>query len=148
MRLRFIGLLIVNVSLAACGGGGGGGGALNPFADLAGSPDLASLPADAATAGDFAGPDLALPPCSDGKKDGDETDVDCGGARCPKCADGKVCNMATDCASGICANTACRPRPTCGDNVKNQDETDVDCGGLMCAKCPDGKACGANADCV
>ncbi len=39
------------------------------------------------------------PSCADGIKDGDETDVDCGGS-CDKCGDGKLCNSNADCISG------------------------------------------------
>jgi hypothetical protein len=45
--------------------------------------------------------------CTDMMKDGDETDVDCGGSNCPGCALGKACNVGTDCASGHCANGMC-----------------------------------------
>src|SRR5260221_3208578 len=41
-------------------------------------------------------------PCHNGKKDGTETDVDCGGTDCPKCDDGKKCTQVSDCASGTC----------------------------------------------
>src|SRR4029079_4282576 len=40
------------------------------------------------------------PTCSDNVKNGTETDKDCGGT-CPKCADGKGCNVAADCVSGL-----------------------------------------------
>ena len=50
------------------------------------------------------------PTCSDGAKDGDETDVDCGGGCGPTCATGKACAVPADCAppntqceSGVCA---------------------------------------------
>lgn len=46
--------------------------------------------------------------CFDGKKNQDETNVDCGGV-CKRCE-------------------------TCSDDTKNQDETDVDCGGV-CTPC-------------
>jgi hypothetical protein len=45
--------------------------------------------------------------CFDGKKDGAETDVDCGGPVCVPCAVGKTCDVATDCASGVCAGGVC-----------------------------------------
>lgn len=49
--------------------------------------------------------------CSDGIKNQDETEVDCGG----------VCN-------------AC---PTCDDGIQNGDETGIDCGG-SCSECKEG----------
>jgi hypothetical protein len=49
--------------------------------------------------------------CNDGKKDGTETDVDCGGPACPKCDDGRRCTQASDCAVGACnaCSAACLP---------------------------------------
>jgi hypothetical protein len=52
---------------------------------------------------------LRVESCSDGLKNQDETDIDCGGA--------------------------CRMCPTCFDGLWNQDETGIDCGGV-CKKCP------------
>jgi hypothetical protein len=40
--------------------------------------------------------------CYDGVKNGDETDVDCGGS-CAPCIAGKACNENADCVSGVCA---------------------------------------------
>jgi hypothetical protein len=45
--------------------------------------------------------------CVDGVKNQDETDVDCGGATCPKCGNTKSCNQASDCISGSCVNNTC-----------------------------------------
>jgi len=45
--------------------------------------------------------------CSDNNQNALETDIDCGGSRCNKCADTKTCSAATDCLSGICANKVC-----------------------------------------
>ena len=86
--------------------------------------------------------------CADGVKSLGETDVDCGGATCDKCADGKVCSGGGDCTSGLCANGKCAPS-TCSNSVKDvaNGETDVDCGGLICQKCADGKTCLIASDC-
>jgi hypothetical protein len=46
----------------------------------------------------------AAPSCSDGIKNGTETDMDCGGI-CPKCSIGKMCSINSDCSSA--SNTAC-----------------------------------------
>ena len=43
--------------------------------------------------------------CTDKVKNGDETDEDCGGATCAKCALGKECKVNGDCASGTCDTT-------------------------------------------
>jgi hypothetical protein len=40
--------------------------------------------------------------CSNGVKDGSETDVDCGGSTCQPCADGKSCLTGSDCVSTYC----------------------------------------------
>lgn len=45
--------------------------------------------------------------CVDGATNGDETDVDCGGARCPGCADGQICRSGADCASRSCVRERC-----------------------------------------
>jgi len=52
-----------------------------------------------------------VPTCSDGVKNQDETDVDCGGSICPKCADGKSCLLDSDCLSGYCCDNICEVRP-------------------------------------
>ena len=86
------------------------------------------------------------PSCSDGVKNGNETDVDCGGSTCGACGDNKGCLTATDCQSGLCNNNKCSA-PTCSDGVKNGRETDIDCGGGTCPNCGDGKACQVLTDC-
>jgi hypothetical protein len=93
--------------------------------------------------------DAPAPTCQDHQKNGDETDVDCGGSKCPKCGFGKACTAATDCQPGACVNNVCEypPRVSCVDKQKNGDESDVDCGGSKCPKCEDGKACTGHGDC-
>lgn len=86
--------------------------------------------------------------CGDMTKNGTETDVDCGGLSCGKCADTKICLVAADCLSGVCpAATHLCAVPSCMDAVKNGTETDLNCGGTMCPKCADGSACVAGTDC-
>ena len=74
-----------------------------------------------------------------GVKDGAETDVDCGGPICPKCADTLACAVDADCASSICDGDrlTCTPE-ACADGTRNGGETDVDCGGAACGGCADG----------
>ncbi|UQA62965.1 hypothetical protein [Polyangium aurulentum] len=43
-----------------------------------------------------------VPTCDDGVANQDETDVDCGGAICDKCALGETCELPADCVSGVC----------------------------------------------
>jgi hypothetical protein len=87
------------------------------------------------------------PTCDDSIKNGDETDVDCGGTVCGKCPLGKFCIRASDCEAGGCSFGRCATN-TCGDNIKNGDETDVDCGGSCPNKCRPNQRCLANADCM
>jgi hypothetical protein len=83
--------------------------------------------------------------CANVVKDGDETDVGCGGTHCPKCADGLVCAVPADCVSNTCNSGKCI---SCMDAVQNGSESDVDCGGTCAAKCADGKICNAAGDCM
>ncbi len=86
---------------------------------------------------------------NDGTKNGDETDIDCGGdpAGAARCADGKTCLADGDCEHTFCKAGICAT-PTHDDGVKNAGETDVDCGGTTGAPaCNDLLACGVAADC-
>ncbi|HSO33741.1 MAG TPA: hypothetical protein VLT33_14510 [Labilithrix sp.] len=85
---------------------------------------------------------------SDGKKNGGETGIDCGGTvKADKpCPDGQGCTDSTDCV-GTCTNLICGPIGP-ADGKKNLDETDIDCGGATAPKCANGKACLAKTDCV
>ncbi len=85
--------------------------------------------------------------CNDAIKSGHETDINCGGAECPDCADGMACMVNGDCTSGYCKANVCT-MPTCMDAVKNGMETDVDCGGPTCPGCAAGDDCMANTDCM
>lgn len=44
--------------------------------------------------------------CDDGQQNGDEYDIDCGGAHCQKCL-GDFCSYPTECHSNYCANNTC-----------------------------------------
>ena len=46
--------------------------------------------------------------CSDGLKNGSETDIDCGGAACGNCSAGKHCTTNSDCVSNICSGGLCQ----------------------------------------
>lgn len=46
--------------------------------------------------------ETVLASCTNRQRDGDESDIDCGGS-CKKCDDGKRCNSASDCLSGYCS---------------------------------------------
>ena len=82
---------------------------------------------------------------SDGKPNGTETDVDCGGPTASACDDGKKCVVVADCRSGVCTGICQPPRPD--DGVKNGDETDRDCGGAKASKCSPAQGCSVDGDC-
>lgn len=80
--------------------------------------------------------------CADGKKNGDETDSDCGGS-CQACADKQGCAQNKDCTSQRCDNGTCI---SCSDGVRNGGEAAVDCGGATCLACP-GIGCSVSGEC-
>lgn len=82
-----------------------------------------------------------VPQCASKRRDGDETDVDCGGA-CEPCRDGQRCKSGEDCRSGACEASRCG-RNFCSDGVIGDGETDVDCGGTCAAE----KLCALHAKC-
>jgi LruC domain-containing protein len=76
------------------------------------------------------------PSCTDGVQNQNESDVDCGGPNCGRCADTRTCGAGSDCTSGVCSGGHCAA-PTCSDGVQNGAESGVDCGGA-CGQCPNG----------
>ncbi|MCX6706546.1 MAG: hypothetical protein NT001_00165 [Candidatus Woesearchaeota archaeon] len=90
--------------------------------------------------------------CSDLKKNGDETDLDCGGS-CSPCELTMACIGDSDCKSNYCSGGICK-ETTCTDAIKNgplnRIESDIDCGGycsVLGFKCDPGKECGMDDDC-
>lgn len=53
---------------------------------------------------------IAVATCSDGIRNENETDVDCGGWCAPQkqCADSKGCRTSSDCVSGVCILDICQ----------------------------------------
>ncbi len=49
----------------------------------------------------------ATPTCSDGAKNQNETDVDCGGICGANCADTKTCATKADCLNDFCFENRC-----------------------------------------
>lgn len=82
--------------------------------------------------------------CNDGKKNGDETDADCGGPCGNKCVDGKTCSVNEDCLHDVCLSGKC---VSCSDGIQNNSEGGVDCGGSCALKCKDGTLCSNAGDC-
>jgi hypothetical protein len=108
--------------------------------------------------------DLKANSCVSIEKDGDETDIDCGGPTCGKCTQDRLCNVDSDCVSGVCRSTrtynqttrafetANRCLTACSNGKKDADETDVDCGGTCKThtpfnSCSVGQKCLLDADC-
>ncbi len=87
----------------------------------------------------------AEPACDDGLRNGDESDVDCGGS-CDPCALRSACTTGTDCDSSLCDGGVCVDE-RCLDGGVSEGETDVDCGGEFCAPCSTGEACLVGDDC-
>jgi hypothetical protein len=85
--------------------------------------------------------------CATGRKDGDETDADCGGATCRKCATQSACIANRDCFSGFCVAGTCTY--ACSNGIQDGDESDVDCGSAdaFCSTCDDGQSCVNEEDC-
>jgi hypothetical protein len=80
-------------------------------------------------------------------KDGSETDMDCGGGSCLRCAAGKSCNVWADCTTFGCVGGVCQPE-SCFNDGQDGSETDLDCGGSICVPCRPGKSCNVGADCL
>jgi hypothetical protein len=130
------------VGTVLLGGCGGSGIEIGPHLDGGGD----ATAADGAVSGDAPG-QADAPSCTDGYRDGAETDIDCGGGACQPCDDGFHCLADGDCASGHCSAQRCVPAP-CVNGTRDGNETDVDCGGGTCAPCEEGKTCGGAADCL
>lgn len=63
--------------------------------------------------------------CKDGRKNGSETDVDCGGS-CPRCDVQKSCASRDDCTTAFCDGGVCK-------QPASLDDCGVDTDGGMCA---------------
>jgi hypothetical protein len=96
------------------------------------------------------GVDAPVNQCMDGIKDGNETDIDCGGGTCPPCPVGDTCNVNADCKAGDGCNAMSKLCAVglCTDGIKDGTETGVDCGGTSCPRCPVGQGCLTNTDCI
>ena len=79
---------------------------------------IQTLCLDPTNAPTTAPPTLAV--CSNGVRDGLETEVDCGGGVCPGCAGGKTCVNDSDCNSDTCLeNNICAVAPTSTPTTKH-----------------------------
>jgi hypothetical protein len=64
--------------------------------------------------------------CTNGVKDGTETDVDCGGSTCPRCENGRACSTGGDCVSVVCADQTCSGDLGCSDGTREGFESVTD----------------------
>ena len=93
----------------------------------------------------------------DGRRNGGETDIDCGGAGdAPRCGLTRTCAVNADCTLDACTGAVC-VTPTATDGARNGGESDVDCGGAgvsdgpttyTAPRCKDDRTCTADADCM
>jgi hypothetical protein len=87
--------------------------------------------------------------CFDQRKDGSETDIDCGGGTCGACGNNLKCSADSDCLSNACdALSLTCVANQCADHRKDGVETDTDCGGGTCSTCANGLKCNADFDCT
>lgn len=80
--------------------------------------------------------------CSNGLRDGNETDIDCGGDSnnggcAARCALGRKCTEDSDCSSSHCneETLVCREETfleQCTNGIRDGSETSIDCGGGQC----------------
>ena len=86
--------------------------------------------------------------CQDMIRNGEETDIDCGGSVCPQCAVSQACTVNSDCATFSCDGATQRCLgATCNDGIKNPGELHADCGGVCPRGCGEGLSCSKNTDC-
>jgi hypothetical protein len=124
--------------LAITGCGEDSVGASGGDTESGGIDSLSGSGTEGTSTGEMPDPDSSsggpLLPCENGERDGDETDVDCGGATCGPCGPGGQCDSNDDCDTMICGGGFCQT-PTCYDGFQNGSESGVDCGGSCPNSC-------------
>jgi alpha-tubulin suppressor-like RCC1 family protein len=70
--------------------------------------------------------------CDDMIKNGDETDVDCGGPSCAPCDNDQGCLKGRDCQSGSCATDTCKPWATAVSVAGSHACAVIRTGGVVC----------------
>jgi hypothetical protein len=85
--------------------------------------------------------------CIDMKKNGKESDVDCGGGECPGCDNGKSCGKASDCTSGFCNAGSCAPCDGNDDCAALAPTAFCD-GGVCKGPKVDGESCASPTECA
>ena len=71
---------------------------------------------------------VVVPTCNDGIRNGDETDVDCGGACVPtkRCREGSRCINPADCTTSTCTSNICQ-----GEKIGTRDRTGSSLSGVL-----------------
>jgi len=82
--------------------------------------------------------------CANGAIDGDETDIDCGGATCPPCTLAAACQASDDCESGFCDSGACA---ACSGDTDCQSDSYCDPNGECRPRMSGGVACSSGLEC-
>lgn len=79
--------------------------------------------------------------CSDGVKNGTESDIDCGGPSCNPCAPGKLCVGQTDCVAAACIDGVCCQEACDGECVAcastKTERPDGECAPIVAGTDPD-----------
>ena len=92
--------------------------------------------------------------CNNGRQDGTETDIDCGGVTAPNstcgttCGPGKKCDVGADCTAGFCVDGVCCNSPCTGmcmacSAAKKGQGSDGTCGLVVPGTDPDGDCPGS-----
>ena len=118
MRVRFgLAFAVLGIAIAACADSAADPAAppINlPERDAGAKADGSST--DGSSSGD--GASIEVQSCTNGVKDADETDVDCGGPGCAPCVSGKACTTRRDCSSLVCLNNTCNSEIGCSDGTR------------------------------
>lgn len=82
--------------------------------------------------------------CTDGVRNGTETDLDCGGGACPACPAGGACRAPTDCVETAgCSGGKCG-----GCATSDECRVGLVCQANACGSCAGDGACAAGQTCV
>ncbi len=111
LGLVAIGALAISAILAGCADA-------DENASPHGLPRRATSSTDAGPSAPTVLEAAAGPSCSNGVRDGDETDIDCGGGACPACANGRACVASRDCVSLVCTGGTCENDLGCSDGSR------------------------------
>lgn len=143
------------VSSSGAGGAGGAGGMATSSTNASSNVSSTASSTASTSSSSSSGTGGEPATCVNGIKDGDESDLDCGGSCLTKCHTGSVCKSQDDCTTKVCHVAAganfgvCSfDLISCNNGVQDGNETDLDCGSEECNQCDLNKKCLVDADCV